>query len=259
MKLIDCIALFKLRYHLSFISVILGAFIFAKEPFHATVIISLLITYCSFNVLLYGGLYTMNDIADIKSDSTHPKKKNRPLPSGKVTVKEALIFSFICITLSLCISYFYFGKNIFLLYVLFIIVNQLYTYIGKKIPYLDIFLNSLTHSMRFLLGAVLVGAMVPNSLFFAVFLFALGFAALRRIIEKKYPGSKARKVLQYYSVNKLILLQILAFALILVIIAMDYPLYRMWYLILVFAYVVLFFGSYFFKRFEIFYQWLFLN
>ena len=101
--------LIKFRYHVSFIAVILGALVFTDE-ITLSLIQSLLVLYFSFNILMYSGLYTMNDIADIKSDKKHPLKSKRPLPTKKISIKEASIFSFSFVLLGLVISYFYFVK-----------------------------------------------------------------------------------------------------------------------------------------------------
>ena len=40
--------------------------------------------------LLSSVVYILNDLADIEADRQHPKKRNRPLPSGKLPVPVAL-------------------------------------------------------------------------------------------------------------------------------------------------------------------------
>jgi len=257
MELIYYIRLFKFRYHVSFIVVILGALIFSHQPIFA--LIKPLVLYISFNFLLYGGLYTLNDIADIESDRSHPQKKNRPLPSKKISIFKAYILTFTCILSALLISYFYFGRRIFLMYLFFILVNQIYTHIAKKIPYLEILFNSLTYPMRFFLGILLVSYEMPYFLLEAILLFAFGIASVRRMVEKKAQGWEAREVLKYYTVVKLIILQIIAFSLIILISIISYPSYSIWYTVIIISYLVFVFGIYFSNYFINFYQWLFLN
>ena len=258
MKLIQYVRLLKFRYHLSFICVITGALIFSDQSLF-TLIKQLLILYISFNVLLYGGLYALNDIADIESDRKHPKKKYRPLPSKSISVLSALTFAFIFMIIGLAVSYFYFGRVMFLMYLLFILVNQVYTHVAKKIPYVEILVNSLTYPMRFFLGVLLVTGKVPYFLLIAVLLIAFGFACVRRIIEKRAPGWEARHVLKYYTEAKLIVIQIITLSLILVVLVIDYPFYIIWYLVIILLYLLFVFGIHFSEQFVRFYKWLFLN
>jgi 4-hydroxybenzoate polyprenyltransferase len=60
--------LVKPRYHASFVTVAVGALLFA-ESFDALLVLRLAALYVSFNVLLYGGIYTFNDIADRAADA----------------------------------------------------------------------------------------------------------------------------------------------------------------------------------------------
>ncbi|MDD4251122.1 MAG: UbiA prenyltransferase family protein [Candidatus ainarchaeum sp.] len=54
---------------------------------------------------LWSGLYALNDYTDWKIDLLHPIKKNRPIPSGKVTPKQGFIFSIILILISFSITF----------------------------------------------------------------------------------------------------------------------------------------------------------
>lgn len=50
--------------------------------------------------LLASGIYVINDIVDVKADRAHPKKCLRPIAAGKISIKRALIFAFVLITLA---------------------------------------------------------------------------------------------------------------------------------------------------------------
>ena len=255
-KIIQHIHLIRFRYHITFFVVILGAVISTNEPF-CTLIKPLLITYFSFNILLYGGLYALNDIADIESDRKHPQKKNRPLPSGSISILSAYIFALTFIFLGLGIAFFYLGQNIFLIYLLFIVVNLIYTRIAKKIPYVEILFNGLTYPMRFFLGISLVTNKVPYLFLFAIFLLAFGIAVVRRVIEKRQPGWDARQVLRHYTEEKLIFIQIIAFIFIVITSVIDYPFYTIWYVVVAIIYFIFVFGIYFNTNFINFYKWIF--
>ena len=46
-------------------------------------------------------IYVINDIRDIEKDKLHPRKKNRPLPSGLISIRTAYIIAIIMLILSL--------------------------------------------------------------------------------------------------------------------------------------------------------------
>src|SRR5687767_6783039 len=82
------LVLLKPRYHASFLTIAIGALLFAGTP-DRTLALRLAVLYVSFNVLLYGGIYTFNDIADRADDARHPAKALRPIASGRIGVATA--------------------------------------------------------------------------------------------------------------------------------------------------------------------------
>lgn len=155
-----------------------------------------------FGPLLYGGLYTINDIFDVEEDKKHCKKKNRPLASGKIKVHNLAIFSLILIGSALILSYIL-DFNIFLICLLFIIINFLYSMFFKKIPYLEIIVNAITHPLRFFTGLITAGSIEYINLMVIVFLSAFSYVTLKRKNEIREKQTQARKVLRYYTYNKI--------------------------------------------------------
>lgn len=258
MKLLYYLKLFKFRYHITFIVVIISAYLSFHGPWYL-LIQPLLILYITFNVLLYGGLYTINDIADVENDRAHPTKKYRPLPAGEINISQAFAFAFMCIGLGLLLGYMYFGLRTFIMYILFIAVNYFYTAVAKKIPYIDIIFNSITYLMRFVLGSLAVGGGVTFLLSLAVFFISFGFSCVRRIIELDSMGALTRPVLRYYKKHILTILQIISFLCIIILSLLDYPQYAIVYRITIAAYTVLVFGIYFSKKITDFYKWVWLH
>ena len=82
------LVLVKPRYHASFLTIAIGALLFAEAP-DRMLALRLAVLYVSFNVLLYGGIYTFNDIADRADDARHPTKALRPIASGRIGVAPA--------------------------------------------------------------------------------------------------------------------------------------------------------------------------
>jgi 4-hydroxybenzoate polyprenyltransferase len=252
------LGLIRFTYHISFIAVILGALVFTNE-ITLSLIQSLLVLYFSFNILMYSGLYTMNDIADIESDKKHPIKGKRPLPSKKINIKEALIFSFSSVLLGLIISYFYFGNIIFYFFLAFVFLNIIYTFAAKNIPYVELIFNSTTYPLRFAMGIVMVNSSVPYSLVSVVFLAAFGISSMRRRFERNIKGWQARKTLKFYSKNELNILVTIPFIFILLLSILDYPNYWFLYLFIVIIYVLATAGAVYSKSLNPYFKILWLK
>ncbi len=202
--------LIRFRYHVTFIGVILGALLVARG-LPLALVQSLALLYVSFNVLLYGGIYTMNDILDAESDRRHPLKKNRPLQSGVISLAAAVVFAVTLITAGLLSGYLLFGTGVVALYGVMLGINLFYSLWARQLPWVDIVCNAAPHPLRFLLGATMVGGTVPLTLLLALFWLAFGIASTRRMLEKDVPGWRVRKVLETYSERDLFWLRLLPF------------------------------------------------
>jgi len=112
------------------ISVTAGFFI--SHSFESSFpILKFLLTFFGI-LLLASGSSSLNQIQEIEIDKKMPRTKNRPLPTGKISTKEAVIFSGACIILGLCFLYLITLK-VFLLGVLAVFsYNILYTLWWKK-------------------------------------------------------------------------------------------------------------------------------
>src|SRR5215204_5776280 len=84
----DVVALLKPRYHASFLTVVISALLFA-DTITPELFARLAALYFSFTALFYGGIYTFNDIADRGADARHPRKRERPIASGRLGVPAA--------------------------------------------------------------------------------------------------------------------------------------------------------------------------
>jgi 4-hydroxybenzoate polyprenyltransferase len=193
-------------------------------------------------VLLYGGIYTVNAIADLKSDKNHPLKRSRPLPAREISTKSAVGFSLALIAGGLLTGFLLFNIFVFYIYLAFLVVNAFYSLVAKDIAYFEIFVNAATHPLRFIMGVFLVHGEVPQALLLAIFSLAFGLVTVRRCIEKDVKGWEARKVLRVYSNRILLNLRLGAFCAILLILIVDTTSPRVIYWSMLTVYFVLVFG-----------------
>jgi 4-hydroxybenzoate polyprenyltransferase len=196
-----CFQLVKFRYHITFSNVVAGALLFASE-LNWMLAERLVALYLSFNVLLYSGLYTLNDLVDRDSDAAHPLKRHRPIASGRVTIRRAIVWTVVFLTAGLGTGAL-FGVPIVSCYLAIIAVNLAYSGGGRNVVYLDVLLNGLPHVVRFLLGALLVMRRPPLTHLIAFLFVTMAFSCLRRRIEIDVAGWEARQSLQAWSVAKL--------------------------------------------------------
>ena len=195
------LALVKPRYHLSFAGVALGAVLFARDP-DLALALRLAALYLSFNVLLYGGIYTFNDIADRAADAAHLDKRRRPIASGRLPVRTAAVIAACLIAGGLLSGAALFPGPVVLTYAAVLALNAAYSCGGRDLPWLDVALNSAPHPLRFLLGVLMTDRLPPLGHLIAYFCLAAGIACVRRIIELE-SACEGRPVLSSYSAQGL--------------------------------------------------------
>ena len=150
-------------------------------------------------------VYIINDIKDIEKDRLHPVKKERPIASGKISVKNSLILAMILLIISFTISGYISAVNgnfvPMLIMGLYFVINILYSIFGlKNIPLLDVCILTFGFYLRVLLGALISGVEISSYLYLIIIFgtFYLGFGKRRN--ELKNNGGETRKVLSLYNV-----------------------------------------------------------
>ena len=90
--------------------------VFALKLLEQDLFISVVIAFFSFS-FCSSFIYIINDVLDAKADALHPRKKNRPIPSGKISSRLALMIGFGCLAVSFGLV-FSFAISVFFSYVL---------------------------------------------------------------------------------------------------------------------------------------------
>lgn len=99
--------------------------------------------------------YIINQITDAKFDSRHPYKKLRPIPSGKISVKQAWQIFITLSIISMFAAHQFFSTNFTLVLLTFWVAGLAYNIPPirlKDIPYIDVLAESINNPIRFLLG-----------------------------------------------------------------------------------------------------------
>ena len=152
--------------------------------------------------LIASVVYIINDLFDIKFDKKHPqKRKLKPLASGKISIS----FAYFSIAILSIISIFILlnNKNLINVFLIYIIMNVLYSFFLKFIPILDIFILSFNYILRVYAGSVIIDVPLSNWMAITIFAGAIFISALKRRQEIIIHGTSSRPVLKKYSINYL--------------------------------------------------------
>lgn len=119
-------------------------------------------------------IYIINDWKDIESDRLHPKKKNRPLASGKIKLRAAFVLCVACIVISFS-TYLFLIKNTGALLLLgtYFILNIGYCFKLKHIAIVDIMIVASGFVIRLLIGGITGNIIVSQWIILITFLLAL--------------------------------------------------------------------------------------
>ncbi len=112
--------------------------------------------FVSFS-LMSSAAYFVNDIVDAPKDALHPVKKNRPIPSGKLSVITAWVVALLLMASSILYSIKFTGNFFTIILIVYILIQFLYSLLLRNI----IIIDSLTVASGFVLR-VIAGGIVTN-------------------------------------------------------------------------------------------------
>jgi 4-hydroxybenzoate polyprenyltransferase len=147
-------------------------------------------------------IYALNDWCDRKEDSLHPRKKNRPVASGAISSRQAILLSVVLAWVSLPAGW-YLGRTFLLLVLLYLVINIAYSLGIKHVAILDVMTIAGGFVLRILAGSVAISVPPSHWLILCTIMISmfLGFAKRRaELISTERAGENTRKVLQDYSV-----------------------------------------------------------
>ncbi|MFC2162825.1 UbiA prenyltransferase family protein [Candidatus Altiarchaeota archaeon] len=178
--------------------VVFLALFFTRNIFDPSLVATTVLAFCCL-CLTSSSYYILNDIKDAKADKSHPEKKKRPIPSGKVSVNEARVISGILLVASLIIA----GSiSVYFLAfpILLFLSAQLYNIRLKDIAILDIHMIALNFLIRAVSGAVAINVKASSWLIMTVFFLALLLGIGKRRSELGLLGDHAVKFKVVYEV-----------------------------------------------------------
>lgn len=147
-------------------------------------------------------IYIINDIRDREKDRLHPKKCQRPIASGAVSVPNAMVLAFALIVLAVLFNVPVFHPLAMLLLASYFILNLAYSFGLKNVPIADIAILAAGFVIRVIYGALLTEITISNWLYLAVFALSFYLALGKRRGELISVGDhQTRAVLKVYPLD----------------------------------------------------------
>ena len=168
---------------------------FARELFVDSKFATSALAFAVFCITA-SAVYIFNDILDREQDRRHSKKRNRPIASGAISVKSALLVFFFLLVVDAFLIY-YFVPKIFWFTFLYFALNIFYSMYLKHVAVLDILIISSFYLLRIMVGGAAVGVYISNWLLLCIIFVSLFMISGKRLAE--YREDNKRPVLEEYS------------------------------------------------------------
>jgi len=152
--------------------------------------------------LVASAVYLWNDILDWRTDLQHPAKRNRPIPSGRLSVTGAALACAALLAAGLA-GGFAITPSTGALLCLYAGINVLYGLGLKHVVVMDLMCIAMGFVLRVLAGAAAIQARPSHWLLMCTFLLALTLSIFRRRQEAVMLGKSSvhhRKVLGNYDI-----------------------------------------------------------
>ncbi|MBN1162867.1 decaprenyl-phosphate phosphoribosyltransferase [Patescibacteria group bacterium] len=152
------------------------------------------------------GSYFVNDIVDVPKDQLHPIKKNRPIASGKLSIKLAKTIAVLLLAGSLAYSYCCVGRYFFFALLSYLLMQLAYSYYFRNVIILDSLVVATGFVIRVFAGAFASNTSVSSWLALTTIgismLLAFGKRRSEKTLLQKYYGEDierdTRKTLRHY-------------------------------------------------------------
>ena len=156
-------------------------------------------------------VYILNDLSDLAADRQHPRKRQRPLATGALSVPAVLT---LVVPLVACAAALSWSSGLFPIIILYSAISLLYTLKLKELLLVDVFTLSFLYSIRLFAGGYVTGYTISLWLLgFTTFLF-LALAVMKRVSElmSTHASGSQRLARRAYLAEDLLFLQLMGVA-----------------------------------------------
>ncbi len=134
--------------------IVFAALVFDGKLFVPELFAKTLLIFIAF-ALLSSAVYIMNDLVDIEKDRQHPRKRLRPLPSGRLDPRFAAVAAVVLAVLAIA-GAFWINVLAGVVLIAYLAQNIAYSYWLKNVVIIDVMVLSLGFLLRVVAGVVVV-------------------------------------------------------------------------------------------------------
>jgi 4-hydroxybenzoate polyprenyltransferase len=183
---------------------VFGGLIFGQRLFVPPAVGAALAAFAIF-CGLSGAIYLLNDVADRDKDRLHPDKRMRPIASGRLPVRTALVAAGVLIVGGLAAA-LWLSRPFALVALTYVVLLSAYSARLKHVVIVDVLVVAIGFVLRAAAGALVIGVAISGWLLICTVLLALFLALGKRRHEVLTLGESAaghRPILAEYSAGLL--------------------------------------------------------
>lgn len=132
--------------------------------------------------LIASSTYVLNDLLDLNADRAHPRKRNRPLASGAVSLARATLLAPLLALAGIAAALLS-GPELLGALLVYFVLTTAYSFRLKRLVVIDICTLAVLYTLRILAGSAATG--IPTSMWLLAFstFFFFSLAAVKRQAE----------------------------------------------------------------------------
>jgi len=158
-----------------------AALVFSRHLTDAAYVTRTLLAILAF-CMLSGAVYAFNDVRDVESDRVHPTKRHRPIASGQLSERTALISAAVLAVAALggCALL---SWKLALIAAIYLVQNIAYSLKLKQIAFIDVGVIATGFLLRVLAGAAAINVPASGWILLCTVLLAMFFGLGKRAHE----------------------------------------------------------------------------
>jgi decaprenyl-phosphate phosphoribosyltransferase len=156
----------------------------AGQIFDAGVLINVGLAFVAF-CLVSSAVYLLNDVRDVDEDRLHPRKRLRPIASGELSVRAALLLAALTGAVGFAVG-FYTAIALGVTLAVYLLLQVLYSAFLKHLPVVDLAIVASGFLLRAIAGGVAAGIALSQW-----FLLVASFGSFFMVAGKRYSEMKA--------------------------------------------------------------------